>query len=215
MPRIRTLKPEALQHRKVGRLSDGAFRLWVALITQADDEGRLVFDAHQFRVLVWGYHLDRSAHDVDNSLEEIVKLGLCRIYAEGDCQYVDLPSWRDHQKVDHPRPSILPRFEGNAHNSPSPREASRDFARLRGGSEGSEGSEGSDLPRANARRGGEPPPSAPGGRAAAPPRVDNSESGGPPGPLAGTIHEFMTTLRRAAEAPPGSLPPRGGEAAEV
>src|SRR6266478_4836569 len=54
-PRIRSLKPEALQHRKVGRLSDRSFRLWLGLITQADDEGRMIWDPAQFRLLVFGY----------------------------------------------------------------------------------------------------------------------------------------------------------------
>src|SRR4029453_19194237 len=150
MPRIRTLKPEALQHRKVGRLSDAAFRLWVGLVTQADDEGRLAFDAHQFRVLVWGYHLDRTSHDVDNALEEISKLGLCRIYAVGDSLYVDLPSWRDHQKIDRPRPSILPKYSTKDQDSPKARRFfDEPSASTRRGPEGSEGAEGSKLHRAN------------------------------------------------------------------
>ena len=42
MPRIRTLKPEHRQHRKVGALDHVSYRLWVGMILEADDEGRLV-----------------------------------------------------------------------------------------------------------------------------------------------------------------------------
>jgi hypothetical protein len=71
VPRIRTLKPEALQHRKVGRLNDRQFRLWVGMLTQADDEGRLVADAEQLRLQVFGYHPRVTARDVDAALDAL------------------------------------------------------------------------------------------------------------------------------------------------
>ena len=47
MPRIRSLKPEHKQHRRVGMLTDLQYRLWVGLITEADDDGRLVGNTSQ------------------------------------------------------------------------------------------------------------------------------------------------------------------------
>ena len=41
MPRIRTLKPEHRQHRKLGPLDHLTYRLWVGMILEADDAGRL------------------------------------------------------------------------------------------------------------------------------------------------------------------------------
>lgn len=121
MARIRTLKPEAMLHRKVGRLSDRAFRLWVAMLTQADDHGRLIFDPDQFRVLVWGYHARVRPADVVQGLEEVVSTGLVRGYAvdnggqpvdnggQPDSPlYLEFHSWHDHQKVSHPAKSRLP-----------------------------------------------------------------------------------------------------------
>ena len=138
MPRIRTLKPEALQHRKVGRLSDRAFRLWVACITQADDDGRLVFDADQFRVLVWGYHAKVRPDDVLRGLAELLSTGLVRGYVDnsGTVTYLDLPSWNDHQRVDHKSKSRLPAFaetelEGFSRALARAREASRALYRDR------------------------------------------------------------------------------------
>lgn len=118
MPRIRTLKPEALQHRKVGRLSDGAFRLWIACLTQADDHGRLIFDPDQFRLLIWGYHGSKRARDVVGAATELLACGLVRGYAVDKSVdkiptlFFDFPSWSDHQKVDHPRKSTLPAWSG-------------------------------------------------------------------------------------------------------
>ena len=110
MPRIRTLKPECLSHRKVGRLSDRAFRLWVGMILQADDEGRLVADPEALRVTIWGYHRQVTADHVSQALAELGSAGLIRIYSVEGTQYADFPSWRDHQRVGQPVPSKLPSF---------------------------------------------------------------------------------------------------------
>ena len=112
-PRIRSLKPEALQHRKVGRLSDAAFRLWIGLITQADDEGRVIWDAAQFRLLVFGYQ-DTTTEKVTVALNEITGLGLARLYNVNGIEYVDLPSWSEHQKINKPSKSTLPAYESGA-----------------------------------------------------------------------------------------------------
>ena len=76
MPRIRTIKPEALQHRKVGPLSDRAFRVWIVLITQADDEGRLVCEASQVRVWGFSYHRNISDDEVEVAIQEVATPGL-------------------------------------------------------------------------------------------------------------------------------------------
>jgi hypothetical protein len=110
-PRIRTIKPEALQHRKVGRLSHLAFRLWVCCITQADDEGRMVWDAEQFRILAFGYQPDVSTEKTIMALSEITTAKLVRLYTVGDTDYIDIPSWREHQSIDRPTPSRHPAFE--------------------------------------------------------------------------------------------------------
>jgi len=108
-PRIRSLKPESLQHPKVGKLSDRAFRLWVGLITQADDEGRLRWRPDQFsRIIVFGYHEKVTATMVSETLLEIVVADLAYHYVVDDKEYVELHDWKEHQKVDRPVPSILP-----------------------------------------------------------------------------------------------------------
>lgn len=112
MPRIRSIKPEALQHRKVGRLSDRAFRLWVAMITLADDEGRLIADADHLRFMTWGYHPKVTTAMVVNALTEIERQGLIRLYHRDGTGYADFPSWGDHQRIhkDHFSPSKIPKY---------------------------------------------------------------------------------------------------------
>ncbi len=108
MPRIRTIKPEAPQHRKVGALSDRAFRMWLVGITQADDEGRFVCEPSQMRLLAFGYHPEVSVEDAEAAIQEVTRTGLVRLYAVNGTRYAVFPSWKDHQKINRPSPSKLP-----------------------------------------------------------------------------------------------------------
>ena len=118
MPRIRTIKPEALQHRKIGRLSIWARWLWLALVTQADDEGRLVADPGQLRLLAFGYDDDMTAAKVAELLAEVASTGLIVLYEVKSERYACFPSWSDHQRIDRPTPSKLPRHAGLRSTSP-------------------------------------------------------------------------------------------------
>lgn len=108
MARIRSLKPEAPQHRKVGRLSIWARWLWVVMITQADDEGRLPADPGQLRLLAFGYDEDITTAKVSALLDEIAATGLIVIYPVAGVPYAYFPSWADHQRINRPTPSKLP-----------------------------------------------------------------------------------------------------------
>lgn len=119
MPRIRTLKPEHKQHRKVGMLTHRQYRLWVGMITEADDDGRLCADAAQLRALVFAYHPSVSVRHVVDDLASIAAVGLIRLYRDGETVYADLPSWRDHQRLDraHYSPSKLPSYNNSTTGS--------------------------------------------------------------------------------------------------
>lgn len=127
MPRIRTLKPEHRQHRKIGPLTDRQYRLWVGMICDADDYGRLVAEPEQLRVTIWGYHRKVKAEQVAADLASLHDLGLVVLYRVDAVLYASFPSWKDHQKVDHPTDSRLPE---------PIRDDSRALASIRGGSEG-------------------------------------------------------------------------------
>ena len=98
MPRIRTLKPEHRQHRKVGKLSDRAYRLWVGMILEADDEGRLYWDADQIRLAVFGYHPKVTAVIATSLMRELESSGLIRLYdTVGGLPAIQIHDWDDHQ----------------------------------------------------------------------------------------------------------------------
>lgn len=146
MPRIRSIKPEAPQHRKVGRLSDRAFRLWVVMITQADDAGRLSADPAYLRNLAWGYHPDVTVEDAAKALQEIADHGLVKLYMRRRGAISDVfayfSSWLDHQKIDRPSPSTLPspythKGKDESHSSRPRRALDVRSTSIRRGSEGS------------------------------------------------------------------------------
>ena len=80
VPRIRTLKPEHRQHRKVGAFTDRVYRLWVSMILEADDQGRLVCDAAQLRAVTWPYHPRVSLAHVEAAYRAIAASGMIRLY---------------------------------------------------------------------------------------------------------------------------------------
>ncbi len=161
-PRIRSLKPEALQHRRVGPLTDAAFRVWVTLITQCDDEGRVICEPAQVRAWAFAYHPAVAVEDVEKTILEVADTGLIRLYHGPDgTRYAYFPSWNEHQKISHRTPSKLPApppFDGDSLNNsedlrrapedsrdlPSDRDLDRDLDRDRIGKEhrGREGSRG-------------------------------------------------------------------------
>lgn len=128
------MKPEHRQHRKIGPLTDRQYRLWVGMVCEADDHGRLVADPEQLRVTIWGYHRQVNAREVSRILASLAETGLIILYDVEGVPYAYFPSWTDHQRVDHPGKSRFP--------DPS-RENSRSLASIPGGSrikdQGSEG----------------------------------------------------------------------------
>jgi uncharacterized phage protein (TIGR02220 family) len=138
MPRIRTLKPEHRQHRKVGPLDHVTYRLWVGMILEADDEGRFVYDPDALRVLIFGYHPRVSRAIVDASASLLESVGLIRRYLANGQTYACFPSWRDHQRLDHPTPSKLPEPNDSVNvreDSANARENSRGIGKERIGKE--------------------------------------------------------------------------------
>ena len=118
MPRIRSLKPEHRQHRKVGPLDHVTYRLWVGMICEADDEGRLIADPEQLRVLIFGFRPEVTAQTVTDGLVCLQQVGLIRLYTVQSTQFAAFTSWIDHQRINRPTPSKLPPYKESARRRP-------------------------------------------------------------------------------------------------
>lgn len=108
MARIRTLKPEIWQDEALGTVSVEAQCLFVGLITQADDHGRLEGGAARMRALIWPYKPEIPVEHVEEWLNELQSSALVQRYTIAGRQYVALPGWHLNQKVDRPSDSKIP-----------------------------------------------------------------------------------------------------------
>jgi hypothetical protein len=109
MARRRMIDPSIWEDPDVGELDDGAWRLFVALISNADDEGRLEIDLRHLRRQVFGYQPSRTERDVERMLDDIGRA--CRnvrFYEFGGRRYCALLKWREYQSINKPTRSKLP-----------------------------------------------------------------------------------------------------------
>ena len=92
--------------------------MWVSgLVTQADDEGRLIVDPEEIRVKVFGYHPTVSAKEVVQMIGEIIQRRLLHVFEHEEQIIGQLHDWQDHQAVrksSHFKTSSLPSFSPSA-----------------------------------------------------------------------------------------------------
>lgn len=106
-PRIRTIKPDAWQDRRLGSVSRDLRLLWTVLITMADDDGR--FRALPSAIYGHGYAYDDPAlSEIPGWLDALADVGLIQLYnVEGE-QYGWFPRWSAHQRINRKTDSRLP-----------------------------------------------------------------------------------------------------------
>lgn len=104
-PRIRSIHPEHLTDKRIVSLSHAAYRLWIALIGYADDEGRGIADPEELAIRVPALRND----DIPALLNEIAQKvrGIIFYVVDGE-QYYAFRNWPEYQKPKKPYPSLLP-----------------------------------------------------------------------------------------------------------
>jgi hypothetical protein len=105
MARIRTIKPEFWQDEKLGPLAPIDRLVFLGLISQADDAGRLVDCPRMLNGLLFPY----SEDDCSGSLETLARLGrVCRYTSASGQKLLQIVNWTMHQRVDKPSSYVLP-----------------------------------------------------------------------------------------------------------
>lgn len=117
MARIRSLKPDVWQDEAFGNASHDARLLFIGLITQADDEGRLNGAPRLIWSLIYPWE-DFQPESLYRWLVELEAAKLVVRYARKGREYIALPSWDKHQKISHPTPSKLPKPPGRLRRIP-------------------------------------------------------------------------------------------------
>lgn len=136
MARIRSVKPEIHQDEEVGVLTDSAFRLFIGLITLADDYGRQKGGIRLLAAQVWPYRPEMVG-EIEGLLAELDDADLIYRYEVDGKPYVGLASWNEHQRIDNAGKPRVPEPKTEGRGS-SPRDSeSRGGSRLdQGGDQG-------------------------------------------------------------------------------
>jgi hypothetical protein len=108
MPRIRTIKPDLWADERVGAMQREERLLWIGLITQADDEGRLHYRPRIIRQAIFPYDDDISDDMVQRWLDNLTNEQLICVYSVNGNYYIQIKNWSKHQNVNRPSPSKIP-----------------------------------------------------------------------------------------------------------
>jgi hypothetical protein len=108
--RIRTIKPEILDHPATALLSHAEYRLFIGCIVMADDYGNFSADPRYVGGQVfWAHEGERGPAAVVALLDQLESSKLIRRYVVDDRPYLNICGWGRHQKIDKPgKPQVPP-----------------------------------------------------------------------------------------------------------
>ena len=102
----RIIKESFCSSEKIALLTDFEFRLWIGLITQADDTGRgdarpAIIKGHVFPLR------DRiTVKDISGALHGLAAKGCISLYEIDGRSYFWFPSWAKHQRIRDAKPKF-------------------------------------------------------------------------------------------------------------
>ena len=102
------IDPGIWANEQVNTLSREARLLFIGMVSNADDEGRLHGSARFLKANIFPYDEDLKANKVKDWRDEVVNVGLALHYEVEGVEYLSLPTWHRHQKISHPYASSLP-----------------------------------------------------------------------------------------------------------
>ena len=102
----RIIKESLCDSEKIASLSDFEFRLWVGLITQADDAGRGDARPAYIKGHVFPFRERVTAKDIESALHALAAKGCVALYTVGGKPYFLFPSWARHQRIRECKPKF-------------------------------------------------------------------------------------------------------------
>lgn len=102
----RIIKESICSSEKLAALSDFEFRLWVGLITQADDAGRGDARPAIIKGHIFPFRERLSIKDIDAALQELAAKGCVALYKVDGKPYFLFPGWVKHQRVRDCKPKF-------------------------------------------------------------------------------------------------------------
>jgi hypothetical protein len=110
MAKRRMISTDLWEDEHFNRLADKEKILFIACISNADDEGRLSANPANLRAIAFRFE-DISLNRIDELVENIAKqLKNFKVYSVNGCKYIQLEKWSDYQtlKTDRIKPSKFP-----------------------------------------------------------------------------------------------------------
>lgn len=119
MPR-RLITSQIWLNERVAQLPDPGRLLFIGIFSNADDDGRLKASPAYLKALIFPYD-DKTKDNIQEWRDLCVKLGLIRVYNLNGIEYLDIPSWLEHQLIrkDRYKPSTLPSFPDGSQPAPT------------------------------------------------------------------------------------------------
>lgn len=108
MARKRMISPGFWTDEKLGACSRDERLLFMGLISNADDEGRLPGHPAMIKAMVFPYDEDIRFADIGRWLQNLAAKGFIKVYKVGEQQYIWVKNFRKHQFIQKPTTSVLP-----------------------------------------------------------------------------------------------------------
>jgi hypothetical protein len=102
------MKPEFFGSPKTAKVSIGARLTFLGLLTESDDEGKLLGAAKRIAGALFPNDDDVTPRKVSAWLDELERARFILRYAVDGVEYVFIPGFAEHQRVSHPTPSRIP-----------------------------------------------------------------------------------------------------------
>ena len=121
----RIIKESICTNEKIAALKDFEFRLWIGLITQADDAGRGDARPAIIKGHIFPLRDQVTAKNITDALDALATVGLISLYTVGGKLIYWLPGWNEHQRIRDCKPKFPgpedadpPRVAATCGNSP-------------------------------------------------------------------------------------------------
>ena len=102
----RIIKESLCDSERIASLTDFEFRLWVGLITQADDAGRGDARPAYKKGHLFPFRERVTAKDIESALHALAAKGCVALYTVGGKPYFLFPSWARHQRIRECKPKF-------------------------------------------------------------------------------------------------------------
>jgi hypothetical protein len=109
--RIRSIKPDFCSSKDTGSLNREARLFFLQLLTEADDEGRMLWIPRKLCGVLYPHDDDVEAPLLAAWAEQCAQRRMVSIYEVDGVQYLQITNWTKHQKISHPTKSKLPSLD--------------------------------------------------------------------------------------------------------